>query len=113
MTIAGGAITNDKRAVTLTADLAPLRAQCAELVELLQDLHSRDAAQRILQELLAGLDDGCKELALGGPSLALGAGEQIVEVRFVEGGLIDRSVAALRALRRIDSSGHGDLREQG
>jgi len=94
--------------IKLKADCSVFARQCADLKSLW--LEAGDVPESVLHELNGLTDELGGELALARRVSASGAGEQIVEIRFREGGKFDRIAAALRALRNGREFGHGDLR---
>lgn len=81
----------------LKADLSELQRQADELTSL--GFEARNIPQSILEPPRALVEKLGDELVLSGPVPAIGTSEQIVSVRFREGGRFDLCAAALRALR--------------
>lgn len=94
--------------IEIKADLSVFARQFAELKSLW--LEAGDVPELLLHELNGLTDELGSELAFGSSVSTSGAGQQIVEIGFREGGKFDRIAAALRALRDGREFGHGDLR---
>ena len=94
--------------VTLNADLSEFQKQADELVSL--RLEAGELPESVLTLLNGLLDKLGDELVFSGPVSTRGAREQVISLRFREGGKFDSCMAALRALRDGDRVGHGGLR---
>lgn len=95
-------------AVELMADFSEFRRQAAELASLGRE--AGEIPELILEQLRALVDKIGSELCFDGPVATRGTGEQVIKIRFREGGEFDSCMAALRALRDGREFGHGGLR---
>lgn len=94
--------------IELKTDLSEIKRQANELASL--GLEAGNIPQSVLEQLRALVEKIGDELVFSGLVATLGTGEQVITLRFREGGRFDACMAALRALCDGRELGHGGLR---